>query len=385
MDISNDDISNTICKSTKKYKKPFFTDNNGVLYENNTYIMNHYEGINSSVKKDELDKVTSLNLEKYRIERNKENSEQFLANFLKSEIIKENQIRKVKEKINKKEEKINEFIHDRKENIKFLENERYKDFKDRNEKQKLYDKIMLNFGHKIHLSDRKINSINLESQHRKLNNMEKNKTEELKEQISNYEKRNEDYKKKISQIFDLNETDKIKITLPKGYDNKPPDERQKKILEIEDKYEMEIIKRENVFLNRLNIMQNKINDYMEKKEQKDNRIKQSIEKRDKIREEKRILHDIRMDEIKQKLLNTKIRLENKRLKKLENLEQKDLKNYAIKKEKLKLYEERKKVNQQTSEGKEAVKLKLQKLIRRQNNNDRIKDDEKFINKLLYKE
>ena len=104
-----------------------------------------------------------------------------------------------------------------------------------------------------------------------------------------------------------------------------------------------------------------------------------------MREEKRILHDIRMDEIKQKLLNTKIRLENKRLKKLENLEQKDLKNYAIKKEKLKLYEERKKVNQQTSEGKEAVKLKLQKLIRRQNNNDRIKDDEKFINKLLYKE
>ena len=347
--------------------------------------MNHYGGINSSVKKDELDKVTSLNLEKYRIERNKENSEQFLANFLKSEIIKENQIRKVKEKINKKEEKINEFIHDRKENIKFLENERYKDFKDRNEKQKLYDKIMLNFGHKIHMSDRKINSINLESQHRKLNNMEKNKTEELKEQISNYEKRNEDYKKKISQIFDLNETDKIKITLPKAYDNKPPDERQKKILEIEDKYEMEIIKRENVFLNRLNIMQNKINDYMEKKEQKDNRIKQSIEKRDKIREEKRILHDIRMDEIKQKLLNTKIRLENKRLKKLENLEQKDLKNYAIKKEKLKLYEERKKVNQQTSEGKEAVKLKLQKLIRRQNNNDRIKDDEKFINKLLYNE
>ena len=264
LDISNDDISNTICKSIKKYKKPFFTDNNGVLYENNTYIMNHYEGINSSVKKDELDKITSLNLEKYKIERNKENSEQFLANFLKSEIIKENQIRKVKEKINKKEEKINEFIHDRKENIKFLENERYKDFKDRNEKQKLYDKIMLNFGHKIHMSDRKINSINLESQHRKLNNREKNKTEELKEQISNYEKRNEDYKKKISQIFDLNETDKIKVTLPKGYDNKPPDERQKKILEIEDKYEMEIIKRENVFLNRLNIMQNKINDYMEK-------------------------------------------------------------------------------------------------------------------------
>ena len=385
MDISDDDINNNYCKGTKKYKKPFFTDNNRVLYENNTYIMNHYEGINSSVKKDELDKISCLNMEKYRIEKNKENSEQFLANIIKSEIIKENQIRKVQEKINKKEEKINEFIHDRKENIKFLENERYKDFKDRDQKQKLYDKIMLNFGHKIHMSDRKINSISLDSQHRKLNYREKNKTEELKEQISNYEKRNEDYKKRISQIFDINENDKIKVTLPKAYDNKPPDERQKKIIEIEDKFEMDIIKRENVFLNRLNIMQNKINDYMEKKEKKDNRIKESIEKRDKIREEKRILHELRMDDIKQKLLNTNIRLEKKRLKKLENLEQKDLKNYAIKKEKLKLYEERKKINQQTSEGKEAVKLKLQKLIRNQNNNDKIKNDEKFINKILYNE
>ena len=128
---------------------------------------------------------------------------------------------------------------------------------------------MLNFGHKIHMSERKINSISLDSQHRKLNYREKNKTEELKEQISNYEKRNEDYKKRISQIFDINENDKIKVTLPKAYDNKPPDERQKKIIEIEDKFEMDIIKRENVFLNRLNIMQNKINDYMEKKEKKD--------------------------------------------------------------------------------------------------------------------
>ena len=181
----------------------------------------------------------------------------------------------------------------------------------------------------------------------------------------------------------MNESYKTKISLPKGYENKPPDERQKKIMEIEDKYEMEIIKRENVFLNRINIMQNKINDYIGKQERKDNRIKQSIEKRDKMREEKKILQELRMDDIKQKILNTKIRNEQKRLKKLENLEQKSLNNYAIKQEKLKLYEERKKVNKQTSEEKEAAKLKLQKIIKRQNKNDKIKEDEKFINKILY--
>ena len=381
LNISNDNLNSEYKYKIKKYKKNYLSNDNGILFENNTYIMNHYEGFNASMKKDDLDKITCLNNEKFRIEKNKENSELFLKNVLKSEIKNENQIRKVKQKINRKEEKINEFLNDRKENIKFLENERYKDFKDREEKQKLYNKIMLNFGRKINMTDRKYSILNTEFKKSFAKN--KNKNEELKEQISNYEKRNEDYKKRLSQIFDLTEIDKKKVTLPKAYENKPPDERQKKLLEIEDRYEMDIIKRENVFLNRLNIMQNKINDFIDKKEKKDSRIKQSIEKRDKMREEKKILHDIRMEEIKQKLLNTKIRLEKKRLKKLENIEQNNLKNYAIKQEKLKLYEERKKINQLTKEEKEAVKLKLQKIIKKQNNNDKIKDDEKFINKILY--
>ena len=90
-----------------------------------------------------------------------------------------------------------------------------------------------------------------------------------------------------------------------------------------------------------------------------------------------------MDEIKQKLLNTQKRYEKKRLQKLEKVEQKNLKDYAIKQEKLKLYQERKKINQLTKEEKEAVKLKLQKIIKKQNNIDKIKDDDKFINKILY--
>ena len=379
LDISDNNMKNS--NQRKRYKKNYLLTDDGVIFEDNNYVMKHYEGINTTVKKDELDKVTCLNQEKYKLEKDKEDSEQFLANVIRSEIIKENQIRKVKDKINKKEEKINEFINDRKESIKFMENERYKDFKDRDEKQKLYDKMMLNFGHKIHMSNRKIDNIN--NEFRKSSTKDRDKNEELKEQINNYEKRNEKYKKRISQIFDLNEGDKIKLSLPKTNDNKTPDARQKKLLEIEDKYEMQIIQRENVFLNRLSIMQNRLNDYMEKKEKKDNRIKQSIEKRDKMREEKKILQELRMDEIKDKLFNNKIRLEKKRLQKLENLEQKNLKNYAIKQEKLKIYEERRKINQKTSEEKEAVKLKLQKIIKRQNNNDKIKDDEKFISKILY--
>ena len=123
---------------------------------------------------------------------------------------------------------------------------------------------MINFGHRINLS----NIIN-KGNNGKIKPNSKDKAEELKEQIDNYEKKNDKYKKRISEIFDLDESNKIRTSLPKINESKVPDERQKKLMELEDRFEMDLIKRENVFLNHLNIMQNKINDYMEKQEKKD--------------------------------------------------------------------------------------------------------------------
>ena len=372
MNISDDEIEENEIKP-KKSKKKSLINNSGILCTDNNYIFKHYEGINTSVKKEELDNVTCLNNEKSILEKKMEENNCFLKNILKSEIMKENKIRKIQQKINKKEEKINEFIQDKKEGIRFLENERYKDLKDREDKKKLYDKMMKNFGLQINISNKNNNNL-----------IKKEKNEELKEQINNYEKKNALYKKRITEIFDIDSNNnKLKISLPKGYDNKTPDQRQKKLLEIEDKYEMDIMKRENAFINRINIMQNKINNLMDKKEKKNNRIKQSLEKRNKIREDKKVLQDLMMDEIKEKLQNNKIQYEKKRLQKLENLEQKNLKDYAIKQEKLKIYEERKRISQKTSQEKELMLSNLKKLIRRQNNNNKIKDDENSINKILY--
>ena len=332
-----------------------------------TYAYRNPEGMNISINKDDLDNVTCLHNHKNKLEKNMEDNEQSLKNILKSEIMKENKIRKIRKEINQKEEKYNEFINERKEGIKFLENERYKYLKDREERTKLYNKMMINFGHRINLS----NIIN-KGNNGKIKPNSKDKAEELKEQIDNYEKKNDKYKKRISEIFDLDESNKIRTSLPKINESKVPDERQKKLMELEDRFEMDLIKRENVFLNHLNIMQNKINDYMEKQEKKDNRIKQSIERRNKLREEKRLFQDLRMDEIKEKLVNRKIDIEQKRIQKLENIELKNLKNYAIKQEKLKIFEERKRLARQNSEEKEAVKLKLQKIINRQKNYNKIK-------------
>jgi hypothetical protein len=90
-----------------------------------------------------------------------------------------------------------------------------------------------------------------------------------------------------------------------------------------------------------------------------------------------------MDEIKEKLQNNKSKYEKKRLKKLENLEQKNLKNYAIKQEKIKIYEERKRISQKISQEKEIMLLNLKKLLLKKNNNDKINDDENNLNKILY--
>ena len=48
---------------------------------------------------------------------------------------------------------------------------------------------------------------------------------------------------------------------------------------------------------------------------------------------------------------------------MEDIEKKNLKNYAIKQEKLKMFEERRKINKQNKEEREVLKLK-KKLLRK---------------------
>ena len=189
MNISDDEIEENEIKP-KKSKKKSLINNSGILCTDNNYIFKHYEGINTSVKKEELDNVTCLNNEKRILEKKMEENNCFLKNILKSEIMKENKIRKIQQKINKKEEKINEFIQDKKEGIRFLENERYKDLKDREDKKKLYDKMMKNFGLQINISNKNNNNL-----------IKKEKNEELKEQINNYEKKMHYIKKELQRYL----------------------------------------------------------------------------------------------------------------------------------------------------------------------------------------
>ena len=331
-------------------------------------------GNNSLITKDDLNKVTCLKKEKSKLEKRTEEKDEYIMRILRSEILRENKIRKVKEKMNKKEEQLKKFAKDKNDGIKYIENERYQDNQYKKERKKLYDKIRSNYEEKLNT---------LKKSNDKSSHISKEKMEELKEQIKDYERKNKEYKQKINEMFDLkgNEDSKQLMEIKK-LSSSNSSLGQKKLIDLEEKFEIERFRRENALMNHMNQVQNKINGFLEKNELKEKKIKKAIEKIEKKREEKRIIQSMHYDEIRENVKNKQKKLENERKKKLENLEKKDLKNFAIRQEKIKIYEERKKMNQLNYEEREAMKAKLKEVLKNKKNLDKIEENEDFLNDLL---
>jgi hypothetical protein len=301
--------------------------------------------------------------------------------FLKSELMREQKIQKVRNRISQKEKKINDFLKNKNDGIKLIENERYQDHQDVYERQKLYEKMLNNYDKKIYITKKQQQEQNKSS--KTLNN---EKMDELKEQIKDYEKKNKEFKQKISDIFDLKvkpDTEVRKIN-EKKFDPKYPDLGLRKLIDLEEKLEIERYRRENALMTHINQFQNKINNILEKKEEKEKKIKKAIEKAEQKREAKRMLQSIHYEEVRNNVKKNQKNLEDKRNLKLQDLEKKDLKLFAIKQEKIKMYEERKKINQQNYEEREAMKAKLKEIFKDKKTKDigDIENDDAIINKLL---
>ena len=88
-----------------------------------SYVMRNKNGGKSQITKNQLDDVTCLKKEKSILEKKAEEKEDYMMKLLKSELIKEKKIMKVKEKINEKDKKIQKFLKNRNDGIKYLENE----------------------------------------------------------------------------------------------------------------------------------------------------------------------------------------------------------------------------------------------------------------------
>ena len=362
-------------KISDKNSQNIITEKNGrILMTDDSYIMQNSFGNNSLITKNDLNKVTCLRKEKSRLEKQAEEKDEYLMRILKSEIIREKKIRKVKEKIKKKEKQLKKFLKDKNDGIKYIENERYQDNQYKYERKQLYEKILSNY-------ELKINTVKKSND--KNSHINKDKLEELRGQIKDYERKNEEYKQKINEMFDLRDNEDNKQLMDiKKLDPSNSSLGQKKLIDLEEKFEMERFRRENALMNHMNQVQSKINGFLEKNEEKEKKIKKAIEKIEKKREEKRIIQSMHFDEIRENVKNKQKKLEKERKKKLESLEKKDLKNFAIRQEKSKLYEERKKMNQQNYEEREAMKAKLKEILKNKKNLDKIEENEDFLHDLL---
>ena len=344
----------------------------------NKYMMNNSDGSKALITREDLDKITCLQKEKSKLEKKTEEKEEYLMRFLKSEIIKEKKLQNFKNKINEKEKKINKFLKEKSDGIKLIENGRYQDNIDVYERQKLYSKMLSNYDKKVLMTKRQLQ---LQEQNKNISSINTEKIEELKEQIKDYERKNKEYKEKISNMFDLkekqeNEEKKIK---EKKFDPNNPDLGINKLNNLEEKFELERFRRENALMTHMNQFQNKINNILVKKEQKEKKIKKTIQEEEKKREEKRMLKNIHYEEVRNNVKKKQKKLEKERSLKLQDIEKKDLRDFAIKQEKLKIYEERKKINQQSYEEREAIRAKLKEIFKDKNN---IKNNENIINKHL---
>ena len=335
-----------------------------------SYVMRNKNGGKSQITKDQLDDVTCLKKEKSILEKKAEEKEDYMMKLLKSELIKEKKIMKVKEKINEKDKKIQKFLKNRNDGIKYLENERYLDHQDVQERQKLFQKIMSNYDKKVNIA-------------KNPNSKSKEKMEELKEQIKDYENKNEIYKQKITKIFDLKDTENMQ----KIFASSPTSGRGGKYVDLEEKFEIERMRRENALMSNMNQFQKKIDGYLEKNEEKEKKIQDAIKKEEKKRENKRILKTMHFEEVREKIKEKQKKYEKLRKKKLENLEQKDLKDFAVMQEKIRMYEERKKMNQLNAEEREIMKNKLKEMINSKkinnNNINNLEIDENLINNIIY--
>ena len=384
---------NYIIRKNYSSRKPKFVPQNKIIVTENSYIMKNSNGKESKITKKDLEGYECIKKARENFEKKNEKKDDHLMRYLKVEIDRAQKLKKVKEKLNEKDEKLKKFIKVKNKGIKQMENGRYQDKQDIHDRQKIVEKMLSNYEQKVYLSKKQQKELNESSDTNKISMEKSKKLEELNKQIQDYERKNVEYKQKISDIFELKEREEmeklIKERLEKKENSDSPGQKiassvlmKKKLNDLEEKFEIEKYRRENALLNNMSKYQDKINNLLEQKEEKEKKIKNAIKKAEQKKEEERKKKTNHFNEVRENIKNNEILKEEKRKKLLEDIEKKNLKNFAIKQEKLKMVEERRKMNKLNQEEREALKLKIQEIIKKENNISEGEKNEEIINKLL---
>ena len=400
--IRNSDDNYVIRKvySGKKRENEIFeTNKNKILVTDASYIMRDSTGKKAEIKKDEIDSYQCLIDERRKLLEKSQKKDDQLMRYLKAELERERKIKLFKKKQNENDKNLKKFNRLKKKEMKIMENDRYKDSQNIYERQKLIQKYFSqnDLENNAKTLNRSYNSLN-KSDGKNIDNVDNNnknllkeksksRMETLKKQIQDYEKKSEEYKQKIANMFELKDEKEIKQLIkrknyPKSKDIKSTDLIKQKMNRLGERFEIEKYRRETAIMKSMDNFQNKINRFMLYNEKKEERFKKAMLKNEEEREKKIDKRNIILDRIKENKIKNEKNNEMKRKKLIEDIEKNELKNYAIKEERKKLYEERKKMNKLNDEEREEMKLKIKNIINNENNYDENEKSEDIIKRMI---
>ena len=384
--------NNYIFRKSKSTRKQKLTPINKVIVTDNSYAINSGNGKKSILTQDEIDNIQCIKDEKEKLRKKSAKKNDQLMKYLQVELDRVNKINKVKEKLNKKDENIKEFINAKNKTIKKMENDRYQDHQDINERQKIYEKMISNYDQQLFLSKQQQIEKNKAETLDKINTKTSKKMEELSKQIQDYEDKNNKYKEKITKLFDLKDKEEMDKKIKERIDKKENNDSslrqtstdliKKKLNNFEEKLEIEKYRRENALIISMSKFQNKIINCLEKSGEKEKKIKNTLLEENKRKEDIRMKKTNHFNDVRKNVQKNEELKEEKRQKLIEDIQKKDLKTYAIKEEKKKINEEKMKMNKLNREERNAMKLKIQEIIKKENNYAEGEKNEELLKKLI---
>lgn len=391
---SEDNYLNYLSKIHSTGKKKKIVPDNKIIVTEDAYVINYNNGQKrTELTKKDLGKFICIKDEKYKLVRKKETKDDHLMRYLKKEIDNAKKMQEVKVKLKEKDEKIKNFLTIKNKAIKNLENGRYQDRQDIHERKQIYEKLLSNYDEQIYCTKEQQKQQNKTLSLNKISAETNKKMEELKKQIQDYEKKNDQYKKEITKIFDLPK-DKMKKKIEERMKNKKdininPKVKEtssslmlKKINNLEEQFEIEKYRRENALMESMNNFQKKINLLLIENEKKAKKRQEAIEKIEKEKAEKKILRTNVLNRVKNNQKENEKKNEDNRQKLMDKIEKNNLKDYAIKQEKNKIIEETRNMNVLNRNEREALKLKIQNIIKKDKNFAEGKMTQEIINKLI---
>ena len=282
-----------------------------------------------------------------------------------------NQVKKtteLKEKLEQKQKRIEDFKNTKKNNIGLIISARSKDHNDVYQRKLLCNEMLTSHENKLYFKkkqrERNYDTLIANEKDEERRKKLLFKKYELERQIEDYEKKEKNNLKKINDLFEL-EKNENKITSPQETEeNKTSKElMQKKFDTLEEKFQIEKYRRETALLRSIDRRQNKINLLIEQNEEKEEKTKKALQKAKEDREKKIAERNLLFNEVMERIKTNNKALEDKRRRKLlDTIEKKNLRTFVIKKEKEKMIEGKKKFNIMKNRQSEDVKLKLEKII-----------------------